>query len=361
LADHDSKVNIEKLALLKNGLNDCLKSAFSSYEKAHPQLGIDWLENLARHALQEHEEAVVFVASRDRNDFVAWPMKMNLLNGGAHSLSNFYTSTHSPIIHSNNPESLLLAIFQHLVTVEKSPFITLSPIDADSQIFQQVQHTLASSSWKGIHQFFCFGNWTHEVTGAGYESYLAERPSQLRNTISRRTRQFLDAGRGELEIIRGGAGLESAIEQFVSIYRKSWKQEEPFPEFVPRLLRLSANRGWLRLGIARYGGVPVAGQIWLVCADAAYIFKLAHDRAFKNFSPGTVLMAHIMMSAIDDDHVSRIDFLSGDDEYKMSWMSARKEFRGIAAYNPRSMRGRLLHLNHEIKRVIKKSLGRKSH
>ena len=39
--------------------------------------------------------------------------------------------------------------------------------------------------------------------------------------------------------------------------------------------------------------------------------------AHKQLSPGTVLTAYMMEQVIDKDRVSRIDFLSGDDEYKL--------------------------------------------
>jgi CelD/BcsL family acetyltransferase involved in cellulose biosynthesis len=125
----------------------------------------------------------------------------------------------------------------------------------------------------------------------------------------------------------------------VSVYNQSWKQEEPFPHFIPELLRLASRRGWLRLGIAHHDGRPVAGQVWLVCDNTAYIFKLAHAEDYKHLSPGTVLTAFMMEHVVDKDRVKKIDFLSGDDEYKRDWMSTRGDQAGIAAFNPATVRG----------------------
>src|SRR5690606_22629144 len=130
--------------------------------------------------------------------------------------------------------------------------------------------------------------------------------------------------------------------------------EEPYPDFIPALLRLSASRGWLRLGIASYDNAPVASQVWLVCNGTAYIFKLAYDEHYKQLSPGTVLTAHMMRHVIEGDRIARIDYLSGDDRYKADWMSERGEQHGIAAYNPRSSRGLLMLLGHTFKRMVKK-------
>ena len=354
MADHDSQVKIEELLLLEDGLDGPLLEAFAAYELKNLQFGADWLSNLASHALAQHEKAVVFVAHRAPDDFVAFPLKLDTHNGQAQSLGNFYTSAYSPVISSDTPESLLLALFRHLARHQKIVALTLSPMDMDSPWFSQTLKALDQAGWKGIHRFFCFGNWVHEIEVATYQSYLAARPSQLKNTIMRRTRQFLDANRGQLKIIQGGSLLEESIEQFVAVYNKSWKQEEPYPNFIPQLLRLSASRGWLRLGIASYDNAPVAGQIWLVGASTAYIFKLAYHEEFKQLSPGTVLTAYMMEHVIDKDAVSRIDFLSGDDGYKEGWMSERKERFGIAAYNPLSLRGRTLFIGHTLKRLVKK-------
>jgi hypothetical protein len=95
------------------------------------------------------------------------------------------------------------------------------------------------------------------------------------------TRQFLSGNQGTLDIIKDGDLLEKAILEFVEVYNQSWKKKEPSPEFIPNLLRVFASRGWLRLGIATRGNTPVAGQIWFVCQDTAYICKLAYRNDFK--------------------------------------------------------------------------------
>lgn len=339
MVDHGNPVEIEQIHLPARGPDGPLLDALAEYEKSHVQYGADWLANLASHALSQHESAVIYTGRAASDDFVALPLKRDTRSGQMHALGNFYTSAYSPVIRSRAPERLLNALFRYLAKTEKVTGITLSPLDRDAPVFGQLHSALAQSGWKGIHSYACLGNWTHELNGASYEQYLAERPPRLNNTINRRTRQFLSDDRGRLDLITGGDRLEASITDFVTVYNRSWKQEEPFPEFVPALLRLAARRGWLRLGIACLDGSPVASQAWLVAGDTAYIFKLAHDEAFKQFSPGTVLTAFMMRHVIDEDRVSKIDFLSGDDNYKRDWMSARGDRYGIAAYNPSTFRG----------------------
>lgn len=353
LTEHDSPVEIEKLHLPGNDLAGPLLDAFAEYEATHLQFGRDWLANMASHALRMHETAAIYVARNAHGSFIALPLKLDSRTGQAHSLGNFYTSAYSPVIHAAAPEPLFLALFQHLALVEKCTALTISPMNRSSHVYNLLKNAINQSDWRDIHEYDCFKNWIHELHGANYEAYLQDRPSRLRNTITRRTRQFMKDNRGQIALVRGGDSLEEAIEQFVSVYNESWKQVEPFPDFIPQLLRLAARRGWLRLGIASYDDIPVAGQIWLIWEQTAHIFKLAHGESFKRLSPGTVLTAYMMEQAIDQDHVSRIDFLSGDDDYKRDWMTICNDFGGIAAYNPRTLRGKAMIAGRQMKALIK--------
>jgi hypothetical protein len=349
-----NQIQIEKLKLLDAVLDSHLLEAFSKYEVEDPQFGISWLTNMASYALNADEQAVLYVARLSVDNFVVLPIKLNTRSLHAQSLSTFYTSTYSPVVCSGTPEILFLALFQHLARVEKIATISIYPMDSNSPSFGVIQRVLLQAGWKGIHRYFCFGNWIHELGSASYQSYLASRPTRLRNTIVRRTRQYLDADRGSIRIVQGGDTLESAIEEYVAIYKCSWKREEPYPEFVPQLLRLAASRGWLRLGIATYDKVPVAAQIWLVSQGTAFIFKLAYHEQYKQLSPGTVLTAYLVEHVIDKDSVSRIDYLSGDDDYKTDWMSVRRERHGVAAYNPCTLRGSAVLVMHTLNALIKK-------
>lgn len=351
-------IQIEKLKLSQVSLNPPLHQAFSDYEAKNLQYGESWLSNLALHALDEFDDAVVYVARLDSDNFIACPMKVNSQHKRATSLSTFYTCAYSPLVCSDKPVELFVALFRHFSETENISTLTLSPMDISAPTFSIIQKALQEGGWKGSHDFFCFGNWIHDIEEQSFQAYLSSRPSNLRNTIARKTKKFMAGDRGELELIYGGDMLESAIARYISVYNNSWKREEPYQDFIPELLRLSARRGWLRLGIASYDNQPVASQIWLVCSGTAYIFKLAYHENFKRLSAGTVLTAYMMQCVIEEDCVSRIDYLSGDDAYKADWMSERKEQHGIAAYNPRSAQGLALLTSHTLKRLLKKWVDR---
>lgn len=353
MAEECRQVQIEKLPLSKDRLDGPALAALRDYETQDPQFGIDWLCNMAATALSDDEEAVMYVARRSGEDFILCPMKVNSRSGDAQSLSTFYTTSYSPVVASPRPEGLFTALFEYFARHERFATLTFTAMDNNSPAYGIVRRSLVQAGWKGIHGFFCFGNWIHDLEQNSYQSYFATLPSRLRNTVARRTRRFLAEDRGTLDLVTDGEMLESAIGHFVAIYNASWKQSEPYPDFIPRLLRMSARRGWLRLGIARYDDMPVASQIWLVCGGTAYIFKLAYHQDYGQYSPGTVLTAFMMEYVIDKDTVNRIDYLSGDDSYKRDWMSTRRERHGIAGYNTRRVRGMTLLLGRAAKRLLK--------
>lgn len=330
-----------------------LAQHFSDQERINPQFGIAWANNLTLNALDQGDRAKILVAQRSVDDFVALPI---LLKKGrkALSLSTFYTSIYQPLVRSDDALPLFVALFKHLRRAERAAELILMPLDMASPANEQLMEAQAQAGWRGLHKYFCFGNWVHDMQGLDYSEYLASRPSRLRNTIRRKSSKFEAGEPGELRMIRTAEGLEDAIEQFNTVYNNSWKMNEPYPDFIPSLIRLAADRGWLRMGIATYNGIAVASQIWLVHNNAAYIYKLAYDENYKSLSPGTVLTAYMFEHVMDTDQVDRIDYLSGDDVYKRDWMSTRYEREGTAAYNASTLRGFSSLISYRLKRLLKK-------
>jgi CelD/BcsL family acetyltransferase involved in cellulose biosynthesis len=346
---------VESVSLSDPPRDEQLRAGFERLAAQNPQHGLDWLLNLARYALDEGDSAVLYIARNPEGGLVALPLRISS-DGRADALGNFYTSSLAPLVDCATPVPLFTAIFAHLARAEGIHSLTLSPLDPAAQHFEWLQQALAGSGWRGRHSYFCFGNWTHSLQGADWEQYLSSLPTRVANTVKRKTRKLLQAENSGVRIVTGGPTLEAAISQYVSIYNQSWKRPEPYREFMPGLLRLAARKGWLRLAIADLQGQAIAAQVWLVCDGTAYIFKLAYDQKFSQYSPGTILTAKLMEHVIEHDRVKRIDYLSGDDGYKQDWMSERGERHGLAAYNPRTLRGCVMMAGRSLKRAAGKIL-----
>lgn len=314
-----------------------------------------WFENLARFGVEpEHGLLLLQVQPESSGADFCLPLLRQASGQAAvwgpvfTGLSNYYSSLWGPVGDARQctPEACRAAI-RYLRTLRPgSGVIDLQPIDTDSPFYRNMLTALQLEGYI-TDTYFCFGNWHLSLAGRSFEQYYDTVPSRIRNTIRRARKKLDDNGAWSLNIFSGQSdGLESAIADFVNVYQRSWKVPEPFPEFVPNLVRTAARAGWLRLGVVRLGDEAIAAQLWLLQGGCALIYKLAYDEDHKKWSAGSVLTAEMMRSAIDVDGVHSIDYLTGDDSYKKDWMSQRRERRGIVAFNPRTAQGLASGLKH---------------
>lgn len=230
----------------------------------------------------------------------------------------------------------------------------VQPMAVESLDWAVVSRSFQAAGWV-VDRYFCFGNWFLKINALSYQDYLSQRPGALRSTIRRAHAKLKRDSGFQLDIVTGEPGLAAAITDYVAVYQKSWKLPEPYPEFIPGLCRLAAEQGWLRLGIARLDGRPIAAQLWLVAGGKAMIVKLAYDGDCAHTSVGTVLTSHLMRYVIDVDKVTEVDYLMGDDHYKRDWMSDRRERFGLIAFNLRfaaGVAGLARHRLGKIKRAL---------
>jgi CelD/BcsL family acetyltransferase involved in cellulose biosynthesis len=173
----------------------------------------------------------------------------------------------------------------------------------------------------------------------------------LRETVRRRLRRAEKLPDARFDLFSQPEQMDQAVEAFESVYRRSWKDAEPFPAFNGALIRSTAALGLLRLGVWAIGSQPVAVQFWVVKDGRAIVLKLAHDEAFKAHSPGTVLTALMLRYLLDREQVAAIDFGRGDDAYKQGWAAQRRQRIGLLLVNPWSMAGARDLLRHTAGRV----------
>jgi len=266
--------------------------------------------------------------------------------GRVFGLSNFYTPLFALLNEAQADRRRLVELAANLrirsAGIHEARF---TPMDPESPSWFALRDAFTKAGWL-VDDYFIFGNWYHPVKGTSYADYLATRPSQLRNTLTRARRRLEKTEGYSLRLCTGRDLSEADIDAFVAVYNRSWKKPEPFPDFIPGLCSLAAREGWLRLGIIRLDRRPIAVQLWLVASGKANIVKLAYDQDFAKTSAGTVLTAALMEHVIDIDRVAEIDYLIGDDPYKRDWVSYRRERRGLIAFNPAFLCGWLAAIRH---------------
>jgi hypothetical protein len=273
------------------------------------------------------------------------------------SLSNYYTSLFGPVIDGGSADirDVVVALAAAISRERRDwDVIDLKPLDAESRFFELFVPSLRDAGMI-VQTYFCFGNWYLEVGRRSYAQYFDMLPSVLKKNIPYNARRLKRSG-GRVVILSSGDQIVSGLEHYNKVYDASWKNPEPYPEFMPGLIRTAASEGWLRMGLAYVGNEPAAAQIWLVHRDIASIYKIAYDERFAKLSIGTVLTARLMEHVIDIDKVDVVDYLSGDDAYKSQWMSHRRERMGILAMNSRSLRGIGQIFRHVVGKAAKQRL-----
>lgn len=331
---------------------------FNQAEHISPEFSIDWFHNLHDTVYPGERGCMIYTVTHDYAPVLAMPIRVVSTSGGqqVEGLANFYTSLYAPVCNEHaqaaDMATLLREVSRRHGPVQRMYF---APMDPDAYGFTLLKQGLEKAGWVPF-RFYCFGNWYLPVEEGCWDIYRQSLQGQVRNTLERKSKRFIADG-GRLKLIKfQGIELDQAIAAYESVYAASWKNPEPYPDFIPGLLRMCARRGWLRLGVAYHGETPIAAQIWIVCHGKAYIYKLAYDQAYSHYSPGTLLTGMLMQHVLDQDKVAEVDYLIGDDTYKQDWMPQRRERWGIVAYNPRNLRSSLGLLHEVIGRVGKLGL-----
>lgn len=307
-------------------------------ETHYPEFAAGWFANLQKTVFGNEPRVRYYVAWRAGRPVALLPVRLARqgLTRRVEALGNYYTSLYSPLLAADASEVELAALIEAASRDHGAHEMRFAPMDPQSPAFAALLTALRSSGWIPF-RYFCFGNWYQKVD-SDWAAYLERRPGELRSTIRRKGKKFAAEG-GTLEILADPPDIETAIADYTHVYARSWKKPEPYPEFIPGLIRWLAGKGWLRLGIARLNGQPIAAQLWIVSHGRANIFKLAYDEAFAKHAAGTLLTARLMEHVIDQDQVREIDYLIGDDGYKRQWMGKRRERWGIIAYEPLNLVG----------------------
>ncbi len=304
-----------------------------------PLAGPAWYRTVAAYALPPQTRPCFVVLTQDRRPCAVVPLARRDAGHELGGLGTPYTCTYQPALTDPGDPALALAVGHALGRFCRS-WATVR-IDAVPAEWPELLPFIAGLRRAGlaVQRFQHFGNWHEPVAGRSWAAYLADRPGELRTTVRRKFKRAEQEAR--LEVVRDGPRLEPAIAAFQAVYEASWKQPEPFPQFNPALMRAASAIGALRLAVLWVGERPAAVQFWVLADGCATVLKLAHDEAFKPFSPGTVLTAMTIRAMLDGEGAATLDFGRGDDPYKALWTTRRRERIGLLLMNPWRPRGAL--------------------
>src|SRR5574343_715164 len=226
--------------------------------------------------------------------------------------------------------------------------LRLWPVDTASDDGRMLRRALREAGF-WVQVYANSYNRYEDTVGLSYDAYFAQRSANLRYSVRRRQRALEKAGKLELALYDGTAGLDEAIADYTAVSLGSWKEAESMvSEDMLALIRLTAAKGCMRLGILRFDGVPAAAQFWIIAGGVGHCSRLAYRDEFRQQAVGVVLANFMISHVLDVDHVSRIDFGYGEEDYKGGWMKDARDYFGFLAFNPSTRWG----LRHGLKNIL---------
>ena len=283
--------------------------------------GESWFANYEREvAVHEGTPEWYCVYTPQRRLLGVWPfVRMPCRCGGAlKSMSNYYTPYATLPYDARNDAELVLLCSALTAIVRTASHLEMSQVAPDDEFLKLLACRFRPLTTVSLCSPFTV-NWFEDVRDVA--AYWQGRDRLLLNTIARKTRKLEREARLDVRIASGTEAVERGIADYFKVYDHSWKRREPHPGFIENLMRFTAREGLLRLGLLYIDGEAAAAQLWFVQNGTASIYKLAYDQQFERRSAGTLLTARMIDHVTKHDGVTKLDYLTGDDKYKSSWMS----------------------------------------
>ncbi len=291
-----------------------------------------WFETLSATTLSPGEQAVMAVLAEGDDAALAGLPLVERPDRSLRALTAPYTTLYAPPLGSPDAAEALARGLRPLVRGR----LVLDALDPADPTVAGLVRGLAAGGLAAA-RYRHFANWHEEIPS--FEAYWAGRPSDLKETVRRKSRKLERDSRLRFACFTAPEDMADAAAIYETIYAESWKEPEPDPDFIGTMLRSLAEEGAARVGIAYIDEAPAAAAIWLVRHRHATIFKLAHRSTQDRHSPGTLLSHWLLKRLVENEGIATIDFGRGNDSYKRQWMGQCRDRIGLIAADPLSPRG----------------------
>lgn len=262
------------------------------------------------------------------------------------SCTSPYTVRYAPAYTCDAETAVTLSrnLMEKLATQWRPDMVWMDCLALDDAILAGMKGGLSARGYY-VESFDHFRNW-YEAVPLDFDAYWARRPKKLRNTVRRQLRKLERDFKVEFKLFHNPADAETAIDAYETVDAASWKGPEPYPRFIPTLIRQGMEAGVTFVSILLAEDEPIAAQIWVVDRTKATNFKLSHLESWRGFSPGSILTWWTIRHFCQEMAIEEFDFGRGDDHFKSSWMKHSRQRRLLIACKKASVSGSLMWLRH---------------
>ncbi|CAN5628051.1 hypothetical protein BH11ARM2_BH11ARM2_05510 [soil metagenome] len=120
------------------------------------------------------------------------------------------------------------------------------------------------------------------------------------------------------------------VEVFLELHHRRWRKRGLPGAFIGRATgfhrewtAIAEREGWLRMTVLRHEGRAVGALYGMTLNKTSYYYQAGFDPEAKAISPGTLLVAHAIRTAIEEGRTA-FDFMRGDESYKRRWKPTRE-------------------------------------
>ncbi len=269
------------------------------------------------------------------------------------SLSSFYSAVTEPLFSQVSfdkeddnltvleyLESLLMFIKQHSTWHQ----MHIGSIDKNALLAKSIEQVFPSELMQ--RRIYSLSDNYYQENITDFSNYYQHLPSQLKNTVKRRTTKLSKQYNYSIDIIATIDDFPLAFAAYQEIYQQSWKGEEYSFAFIEQVCRQALAENKLRLALLSIDNEPAAAQIWFVQSSndkkVASIFKLAYQPKFQAFSVGSILSMALSEYVIEQDNVTSIEFGMGSETYKQDWLVNKRQRISYQVFNNQSLYGMVL-------------------
>lgn len=184
---------------------------------------------------------------------------------------------------------------------------------------------------------------------ASFEAYVAGRSDASKRDVKRTSKRFREKYAGRFEVVchREPSEIEQAMRDAEAVACLSYQRSigagfKPTPATRTRWTE-AAERGWLRVHVLRIQGVPCAYVAGYVYDGTFFGESTAFDPQYRDDRIGIYIWIHLIETLCTSGEAKRLDFGSGDAEYKRRLSSEVLDEADVFLFAP-SLKGAYLRL-----------------